>query len=78
MDTRWTKVEDALPTEPGWYLVYAPNYYCSTSNRMREFCDGIMFSKFSIYKNGKRQWSIENVPWTSKYLVELWMPLPEV
>lgn len=74
MELKWTKAEDGLPTETGWYLTYSPNYWRANSFTNREKCEGLVFAKFTISKNGNRGWSIET-PMNSN-IVKAWMPLP--
>lgn len=53
---KWRRVEDGLPTESGWYLVFAPGYYGS---KHKEFRDGLGFAKFTLPKSGKGWFSID-------------------
>ena len=73
MEIKWTKVEEGLPSETGWYLTYSPNYWHGGFTN-REKCEGLVFSKFTISKNGNRTWSIES-PMNSG-VVKAWIPLP--
>ena len=70
-----TPVEQALPTEPGWYLVYAPSYRRGSSAG-HESHNGILFSKYTIPKNGKAGWSVELAGWNGN-CVRAWAPLPK-
>ena len=74
----WTKIEDGLPTETGWYLTYAPEYWRGNAFSNREKCDGLVFSKFTVTKSGKRWWSIEGPDdgCINSHVVLAWMPLP--
>ena len=74
MSMAWTKIEDGLPTETGWYLTYSPDYWRGNAFTSREKCEGLVFSKFTISKNGSKGWSIET-PMNSG-VVKAWMPLP--
>jgi len=71
----WTKVNDGLPSETGWYLVYAPSYGPGSSSGL-DMHEGVMFSKFSSYKNGKKEWSIEVGYHKRPGCVKAWMPIP--
>ena len=71
----WINVKDELPIETGWYLVYAPKYRGGSSGG-KEFCDGIMFSKFIRSKKGNTSWSVEGAGW-NRNCVRFWMPLPD-
>lgn len=71
----WRNVNDELPKESGWYLVYAPKYRGGSSGG-REYYDGLMFSKYNIAKNGNRSWSVETRCY-NKNSVKFWMPLPD-
>ena len=70
----WKNAKDELPNETGWYLVYAPKYQGGSSGG-KEFCDGIMFSKFIRSKKGNTSWSVEMAGWNQN-CVRFWMPLP--
>ena len=74
---KWTKVEDGLPEKTGWYLTYSPGYWHSGINA-HENCDGLVFSKFTVAKNGKSWWSIEGIDMyhMNQGVVRAWMPLP--
>ena len=67
----WHRVEDELPKEKGWYLVYAPTYRGGSSSG-KESAGSVMFSKWS----GKT-WSIEVGYYERPNCVTHWMPLPE-
>lgn len=66
----WISVGDGRPAEPGWYLVYAPEYIKSAGKR--EWYDGLMFAKW----NGK-SWSIERGYYDRPGCVKYWIPMPE-
>jgi hypothetical protein len=66
----WIKVSDRLPKTPGWYLVYAPNYFGGSSGG-KQSCNGLMFSKFST----KGKWSIEVGYHERPGCVTHWAPL---
>ena len=70
-----TPVTQALPTEQGWYLVYAPGY-TRGSSAGHEKHDGILFSKYTITKAGKRGWSVELAGWNGN-CVRAWAPIPQ-
>jgi len=57
IDRKWRKVEDGLPTESGWYLVFAPTY---NGSKHKEFHDGLGFAKFTLPKSGKGWFSIDD------------------
>lgn len=57
IDRKWRKVEDGLPTESGWYLVFAPDY---NGSKHKEFRDGLGFAKFTLPKSGKGWFSIDD------------------
>lgn len=77
MELKWTKVEDGLPSSTGWYLTYSPNYWRGNAFSNREKCEGLVFSKFTISKNGNKCWSIEGNEGCMNYgVVKAWMPLP--
>lgn len=56
-DRKWRRVEDGLPTKSGWYLVFAPTY---NGSKHKEFHDGLGFAKFTLPKNGKGWFSIDD------------------
>ena len=74
MELKWTKVEDGLPSSTGWYLTYSPDYWRANAFSNREKCEGLVFSKFTVSKNGNKGWSIE-APMNGG-VVKAWMPLP--
>ena len=77
MSMAWTKIEDGLPTETGGYLTYSPGYDRGNAFTNREKCEGLVFSKFTISKNGNKCWSIEGNEGCMNYgVVRAWMPLP--
>ncbi len=77
MNIEWTNVENGLPTETGWYLTYSPGYWRGNAFTNREKCEGLVFSKFTISKNGNKYWSIEGPLGSINYGVVLaWTPLP--
>jgi hypothetical protein len=71
----WTNVNDALPDKTGFYLVYAPSYFGGSSSGL-ENIDGVMFSKFTITKSGKKSWSIEVGYHKRPNCVKYWMMIP--
>lgn len=75
---KWTKVEDGLPEKTGWYLTYSPEYWRHRAFTNRESCEGLVFAKFTVAKNGKRWWSIEGPDdgYMNRHVVLAWMPLP--
>ena len=83
IDRKWRKVEDGLPTEAGWYLVFAPDYHGS---KHKEFRDGLGFAKFTLPKSGKGWFSIDDhysesykeqfKELTERTYVKYWMPMP--
>lgn len=74
---KWTRIEDGLPKKTGWYLTYSPGYWHSGINT-RGNCDGLVFSKFTVARNGKSWWSIEGplAGQMNDKCVLAWMPLP--
>ena len=68
---KWISVNDRLPTEEGWYLVWAPERwdFCKTNKKVD---GGYMFSKFS--PTHKIPWSLDC---EYRKLVKYWCPLPE-
>ena len=75
IEIKWTSVKEALPNEPGWYIVFAPSYRGGSSGG-KEGYDGVMFSQFKITKTGKKSWSIEHGYHQRPGCVLYWMPLP--
>lgn len=75
MNPNWIDVNDRLPTTSGWYLIYAPSYSGGSSSGL-ECINGVMFSKFNSYKNGKKTWSIEVGYHKRPDCVKFWMPIP--
>ena len=67
----WISVKNRLPTEHGWYLVFAPGYSGGSSSGLCVH-SGNMFAKW----NGKT-WSIEVGYYKRPGCVKAWMPLPE-
>lgn len=67
--SEWISVLDKLPTEQGYYLVYAPSY-CGGSSSSKEKINNVMFSKW----NGK-SWSIESGYYKRPGCVMFWQPL---
>jgi len=63
-------VTDRLPTENGWYLVYAPEYIAGSSSS-KEKANDVMFSKYYA----KSGWSVETP--RNKGCVRFWMPVPQ-
>jgi len=77
MELKWTKVEDGLPSSTGWYLTYSPDYWRANAFTNREKCDGLVFAKFAVSKNGNKCWSIEGPEGCINHgVVKAWMPLP--
>lgn len=76
-NAKWIKVNDELPDKTGWYLVYAPSYMGGSSSALDSHA-GIMFSKFTIAKNGNKSWSVESKPWRNGGCVKYWMRLPDI
>ena len=82
MNFVWTKVEDGLPEKAGWYLTYSPDYWRGNAFGNRENCQGLVFCKFMVSKDGKsRWWSVEGKPepgrkWMNSGVVKAWAPLP--
>lgn len=69
----WISVEDRLPEQDGWYLVFAPGYW---GKRQSYGIDGMACSNFK--HNYKDHWGIERKSsrgWSG--IVTHWMPLPE-
>lgn len=68
----WVSVEDRLPENDGWYLVYAPGYW---GNSKIYGLDGLAYSNFK--HNYKVHWGIERGTgrgWPG--IVTHWMTLP--
>ena len=68
----WVSVEDGLPENDGWYLVYAPGYW---GNSKIYGLDGLACSNFK--HNHKVHWGIERGTgrgWPG--IVTHWMSLP--
>ncbi len=69
----WVSVEEKLPENDGWYLVYAPGYW---GNSKIYGLDGLAYSNFK--HNYKVHWGIERGTgrgWPG--IVTHWMYLPE-
>lgn len=75
MERNWISVKDKLPDKSGYYLVFAPTYSGGSSSGL-ECINGIMFSKFTVAKNGNKTWSIEVGYHKRPNCVMYWMPLP--
>ena len=70
--TEWVSVEERLPENDGWYLVYAPGYW---GNSQIYGLDGLAYSNFK--HNYKVHWGIERGTgrgWPG--IVTHWMELP--
>ena len=68
----WVSVDEKLPENDGWYLVYAPGYW---GNSKIYGLDGLAYSNFK--HNYKVHWGIERGAgrgWPG--IVTHWMPLP--
>lgn len=68
----WVSVEERLPENDGWYLVYAPGYF---GNSKIYGLDGLAYSNFK--HNYKVHWGIERGTgrgWPG--IVTYWMELP--
>lgn len=66
----WISVNNQLPEEKGWYMVYAPGYSGGSSSGLDSH-NGVMFAKWS----GKT-WSIEVGYYKRPGCVRQWMPIP--
>ena len=68
----WISVEDRLPENDGWYLVYAPEYW---GHSKIYGLDGLAYSNFK--HNYKVHWGIERGTGRGyPGIVTHWMPLP--
>ena len=68
----WVSVEEGMPENDGWYLVYAPGYW---GNGKIYGLDGLAYSNFK--QNYKVHWGIERGTgrgWPG--IVTHWMPMP--
>lgn len=74
-DLVWRNINDELPNETGWYLVFAPKYVGGSSGG-KEQVGGILFSKYNVAKNGNKSWSVES-QYRNRNCVKFWMPLSE-
>lgn len=75
IDPRWIDVNDRLPEETGFYLVFAPTYSGGSSSGLA-CIKGVMFSKFTVAKNGTKRWSIEEGYHKRPNCIKYWMPIP--
>ena len=65
---KWISVDDELPEEEGWYLVY------TTPNREHKSINKAMFCKGYAWGNFESYWRGAGGHWAN---VTHWMPLPE-
>ena len=64
----WISVDDRLPEEEGWYLVY------TTPNREHKSINKAMFCKGYAWGNFEPYWRGAGGHWAN---VTHWMPMPE-
>ena len=68
----WVRVDERLPENDGWYLVYAPEYW---GHSKIYGLDGLAYSNFK--HNYKVHWGIERGTGRGyPGIVTHWMPLP--
>ena len=73
----WHNVNDELPTKTGWYLVFTPTYSGGSSSGLFSV-NGVMFSKYTVAKNGHNTWSIEVGYYKRPNCVKFWMEIHRI